>query len=130
MGRRLRHRQRGELRRVIAAGGDPAKCVFAGVGKTEAEIEFALRRKIYCLVAESEPELARINRVAERLRKTAPVAARINPDVDAHTHAKIRTGTYEDKFGIQLERVEGVYARAARLKTCAGGASRCTSARN
>ncbi|MGA2747243.1 MAG: diaminopimelate decarboxylase [Verrucomicrobiota bacterium] len=106
----------GELGRVIAAGGDPAKCVFAGVGKTEAEIEFALRRKIYCLNAESEPELARINRVAARLRQIAPVAVRINPGVDAHTHAKIRTGTYEDKFGIQLEQVEGVYARAARLK--------------
>jgi diaminopimelate decarboxylase len=106
----------GELRRVIAAGGDPARCVFAGVGKTEEEIEFALRRGIYCLNAESEPELARINRVAARLRLLAPVAVRINPDVDAHTHAKITTGTYENKFGIQLEQVQGVYERAARLK--------------
>jgi len=106
----------GELRRVIAAGGDPAKCVFAGVGKTEREIEFALRRGVYCLNAESEAELARINRVAARLRKIAPVAVRINPNVDAHTHAKITTGTYENKFGLQFEQVEAVYARAARLK--------------
>jgi diaminopimelate decarboxylase len=106
----------GELRRVLAAGGDPARCVFAGVGKTEREIEFALRRGIYCFNAESEAELARINRVAARLRKIAPVALRINPNVDAHTHAKITTGTYENKFGIQLEQVEGVYARASRLK--------------
>ena len=106
----------GELRRVIAAGGDPARCVFAGVGKTEREIEFALRRGIYCLNVESEAELARINRVASRLGKIAPVAVRINPNVNAHTHAKITTGTYENKFGIQLEQVEGVYARAGRLK--------------
>jgi diaminopimelate decarboxylase len=106
----------GELRRVLAAGGDAARCVFAGVGKTEREIEFALRRGIYCFNAESEAELARINRVAARLRKVAPVALRVNPNVDAHTHAKITTGTYENKFGIQFEHVEGVYARAARLK--------------
>ena len=105
----------GELRRVIAAGGSARSCVFAGVGKTEEEIEFALRRNIYCFNAESGAELARISRVAARLKKIAPVAARINPDVDAHTHAKITTGTYKDKFGIQLEDVEGIYARAARL---------------
>jgi diaminopimelate decarboxylase len=106
----------GELRRVIGAGGDPARCVFAGVGKSESEIEFALRRGVYCLNVESEAELARINRVAARLRKIAPVAVRINPNVDAHTHAKITTGTYANKFGIQFEQVEGVYARGARLK--------------
>jgi diaminopimelate decarboxylase len=106
----------GELRRVMAAGGEPARCVFAGVGKSEEEIEFALRREVYCLNAESEAELARINRVAARLGRIAPVAARINPNVDAHTHAKITTGTYENKFGIQLEQVEAMYARAARLK--------------
>jgi diaminopimelate decarboxylase len=106
----------GELRRVIAAGGNPARCVFAGVGKTEREIEFALRKKIYCFNAESEPELERINCVAARLKTTAPVAVRINPTVDAHTHAKITTGTYENKFGIQFERVEEVYSRASRLK--------------
>jgi diaminopimelate decarboxylase len=106
----------GELRRVMAAGGDPALCVFAGVGKTEEEIETALRKKIYCLNAESQPELERINRVAARLKKTAPVAVRINPNVDAHTHAKVTTGTYENKFGIQFEQVKAVYASAARLK--------------
>src|SRR5580692_9164402 len=106
----------GELRRVMAAGGDPTRCVFAGVGKTEGEIEFALRRGVYCLNVESEAELARINRVAARLRKIAPVAVRVNPNIDAHTHAKITTGTYENKFGIQFEQVEAVYARAGRLK--------------
>jgi diaminopimelate decarboxylase len=106
----------GELRRVIAAGGDPRRCVFAGVGKTEEEIEFALRQNIYSFNAESEPELQRINKVAARLRKIAPVAVRVNPGVDAGTHAKITTGTYENKFGIQFERVEGVYARASKLK--------------
>jgi diaminopimelate decarboxylase len=105
----------GELERVIAAGGDPRRCVFAGVGKTEAEIEFALRRGVYSFNAESEPELERINRVAARLRKVAPVAVRVNPDVSAHTHAKITTGTYANKFGIAFEQVEAVYARAARL---------------
>jgi len=106
----------GELRRVIAAGGDPRKCVFAGVGKTGREIEFALRRGIYSFNVESEPELARINQVAARLRKIAPVAVRVNPNVDAGTHAKITTGTYENKFGIAFEQVEGVYARASKLK--------------
>lgn len=106
----------GELRRVIAAGGNPKKCVFAGVGKTEPEIEFALRKGIYSFNVESEPELTRINRVAARLKKTAPVAVRVNPNVDAGTHAKITTGTYENKFGIAFEDVDGVYARAAKLK--------------
>ena len=106
----------GELRRVIAAGGDPRLCVFAGVGKTEAEIEFALRRGIYSFNVESEPELVRINRVARRLKTVAPVAVRVNPNVDAGTHAKITTGTYENKFGIAFEQVEGVYARARKLK--------------
>jgi diaminopimelate decarboxylase len=106
----------GELQRVIAAGGDPRKCAFAGVGKTEEEIEFALRQGIYTFNAESEPELLRINKVAARLKKVAPVAVRVNPNIDAHTHAKITTGTYENKFGIQFEQVEGVYARASKLK--------------
>ncbi|MGD0207936.1 MAG: diaminopimelate decarboxylase [Verrucomicrobiota bacterium] len=106
----------GELQRVIAAGGDPRQCVFAGVGKTEDEIEFALRQGVYSFNAESEPELQRINRVAARLKKIAPIAVRVNPGVDAYTHAKITTGTYENKFGIQFEQVEGVYARASKLK--------------
>lgn len=106
----------GELRRVIAAGGDPKKCVFAGVGKTEDEIEFALRKGIYSFNVESEPELQRINRVAARLKKIAPVAVRVNPNIDAGTHAKITTGTYENKFGVAFEEVDGVYARASKLK--------------
>jgi diaminopimelate decarboxylase len=106
----------GELQRVIAAGGDPRRCIFAGVGKTEDEIKFALRQGVYSFNAESEPELQRINRIAARLKKIAPVAVRVNPGVDAYTHAKITTGTYENKFGIQFEQVEGVYARASKLK--------------
>jgi diaminopimelate decarboxylase len=106
----------GELRRVIAAGGNPRQCVFAGVGKTEREIEFALRKGIYSFNVESEAELVRINKVAARLKKVAPIAVRVNPNVDAGTHAKITTGTYENKFGIAFEQVEGVYARASRLK--------------
>ena len=106
----------GELQRVIAAGGDPRRCAFAGVGKTESEIELALRKGVYTFNAESEPELQRINRVAARLNRKAPVAVRVNPDVEAHTHKKITTGTYENKFGIALEQIEGVYARASKLK--------------
>ncbi len=106
----------GELQRVILAGGDPAKCAFAGVGKTDCEIEFALRQGVHSFNAESEPELQRINQVAARMRKVAPVAVRVNPDVKAGTHKKITTGTYANKFGIAFEKMEGVYERAARLK--------------
>ncbi len=73
----------GELQRVIAAGGDPKKCVFAGVAKSEAEIEFALRKGIYSFNCESEPEIVRINQVAARLKKRAPIAVRVNPNVAA-----------------------------------------------
>ena len=106
----------GELQRVIAAGGDPAKCVFAGVAKSAEEIEFALRRGIYSFNCESEPEIVRINRVAAKLKKIAPIAVRVNPNIAARTHAKITTGTYENKFGIAFENIEGVYARASQLK--------------
>jgi len=106
----------GELQRVIAAGGDPAKCVFAGVAKSEAEIEFALRQGIYSFNCESEPEILRINQVAARRKQRAPIAVRINPNISAQTHSKITTGTYENKFGIQFEHVEAIYARASRLK--------------
>jgi diaminopimelate decarboxylase len=106
----------GELRRAIAAGGDPTKCVFAGVGKTEDEIAYALKQRIYSFNVESEPELERINKVAAKLKLRAPVAVRVNPNVDAGTHAKITTGTYENKFGIAFEEVEGVYGRASKLK--------------
>jgi len=106
----------GELQRVIAAGGDPRQCVFAGVAKTAEEIGFALRQGIYSFNVESEPEIIRINRVAAKMKRRAPVAVRINPGVAADTHAKITTGTYANKFGIQFENVEGVYARAAKLR--------------
>ncbi len=106
----------GELRRVIAAGGDPAKCVFAGVGKSEAEIEFALEQGIYCFNAESEPELERIDRVARRRKQVATVAVRVNPNVEAHTHHKITTGTYENKFGVAFEKIGALYARASGLR--------------
>lgn len=107
----------GELRRAIAAGGDAGKSVFAGVGKTEDEIRYALEQGIYSFNVESEAELERISNVAAKMKKVAPVAVRVNPNVDAHTHAKITTGTYENKFGIAFEKVEGVYARAAKLKS-------------
>src|ERR1700745_2878372 len=74
----------GELARVIAAGGDRRKCIFAGVGKTEEEIEFALKKGVYSFNAESEPELQRINKVAARLKKVAPVAVRVNPNFWGH----------------------------------------------
>ena len=106
----------GELRRAVAAGGSANKCVFAGVGKTETEIEYALKAGVYSFNAESEAELIRINKVAARLKKKAPIAMRINPNVDAHTHAKITTGTYENKFGIAIEKVEGLYAKASKMK--------------
>jgi diaminopimelate decarboxylase len=106
----------GELRRILAAGGDPRQCVFAGVGKSEEEIAYALRQGVYSFNAESEPELERIDRIARRLNKKAPVAVRVNPNVEAHTHKKITTGTYENKFGVAFDQVEAVYSRASRLK--------------
>jgi diaminopimelate decarboxylase len=106
----------GELQRAIAAGADPRQCVFAGVAKTAEEIDFALRQGVYSFNVESEPELQRINKIAAKLKKIAPVAVRVNPNVSANTHAKITTGTYENKFGIAFEKIEGVYARAGKLK--------------
>jgi diaminopimelate decarboxylase len=106
----------GELRRVIDAGGDPRKCVFAGVGKSEDEIRFALSQGIYSFNVESEAELVRINVVARSLKQQAPVAVRVNPNVAAGTHKKITTGTYENKFGIAFERIEDIYASASKLK--------------
>src|SRR2546423_13591988 len=94
----------GELRRVMAAGGDPEKCVFAGVGKTEREIGFALSQGIYSFNVESEPELARINRVAAGLKKVAPVAVRVNPNVAAGGHREMRPGPSPKKFGYAPER--------------------------
>ncbi len=106
----------GELRRVLAAGADVRTSVFAGVGKTEAEIRLALENDIYAFHVESEPELARINHVAGQLGVRAPIAIRINPDVDAHTHAKITTGKSDNKFGIPLRHAAAAYEAAAKLK--------------
>jgi len=105
----------GEIRRVLAAGGNVRASVFAGVGKTEGEIELALRNGIFSFHVESEPELARINHVAGKLGVKAPVAIRVNPDVDAHTHAKITTGKSDNKFGIPLRHAAAAYEAAARL---------------
>lgn len=105
----------GELRRVLAAGGRATESVFAGVGKTEAEIRLALEAGVYGFHVESEPELARLDHVAGQLGRRAPIAIRINPDVDAHTHAKITTGKSENKFGIPLAVAAEAYAAAARF---------------
>jgi diaminopimelate decarboxylase len=105
----------GELFRVQKAGGAADRCTFAGVGKTVPEIEQALRAGIYCFNVESEPELERINDVAGRLGVKAPVAVRVNPNVDAKTHKYISTGKSQNKFGIGLDRAPEVYARAAAL---------------
>ena len=104
----------GELRRVIAAGGDPAKTVFSGVGKTEAELEFALKSGIRCLNVESAEELAAVSRVAERLGVKAPVALRINPDVDARTLPAISTGLKNNKFGICTDEAYELYLKMAQ----------------
>lgn len=103
----------GELWRIINAGGDPTLCTYAGVGKTEAEIRYALEKKIYCFNCESENELREINRIAGEMGVKAPVAVRVNPNVDAHTHKYITTGTNENKFGVDIARIEQVYATIA-----------------
>ncbi|GAB5559504.1 MAG: diaminopimelate decarboxylase [Synoicihabitans sp.] len=105
----------GEIQRVLASGGDVKSSVFAGVGKTEAEIELALRNEIYAFHVESEPELVRINHVAGQLGVKAPIAIRINPDVDAQTHAKITTGKSDNKFGIPMSVAASAYEAAAKL---------------
>ena len=105
----------GELERVIAAGGDPGKVVFSGVGKRADEIQRALEVGIYCFNVESEAELERINTVAQIMGVRAPISLRVNPDVDAGTHPYISTGLKENKFGIAIEHAPQVYARAAEL---------------
>lgn len=105
----------GELFRVLKAGGRADQCTFAGVGKTREELEYALREGVYCFNVESEAELERINDVAGKLGVVAPVAVRVNPDVDARTHKFISTGKSKNKFGIGLDRAGDVYAKAAAL---------------
>ena len=106
---------RGELERVLKAGGDPRKVVFSGVGKSAAEIVIALHTGIHCFNVESEAELHEISRLAAELRISAPVSLRINPDVDAGTHPYISTGLKENKFGIDIQDAPRIYAQAARL---------------
>jgi diaminopimelate decarboxylase len=105
----------GELRRALAAGCPPEKIVFSGVAKTAREIALALDTGILCFNVESEPELERISEIATAKGATATISLRINPDVDAKTHAKITTGKAENKFGIPYVRAREVYARAATL---------------
>jgi diaminopimelate decarboxylase len=109
----------GELYRVLAAGGDPAKCTFAGVGKSSEEIAYALEQRVYSFNVESEAELDYIDRIAGASRRRgmrALIALRANPDVDPRTHEYISTGSHENKFGIALDRLAAVYERAAKLR--------------
>ena len=105
----------GELKRVIAAGGDPAKVIFSGVGKTDSEIAFALSLNIFCFNIESASELDRLNRMAALAGQRAPISLRVNPDVDAGTHPYISTGLKESKFGVELQTAVDLYRRAAGM---------------
>jgi diaminopimelate decarboxylase len=105
----------GELKRALAAGIPPGKILFSGVGKTEAELRAALAADILCINIESEPELELLSKIAAETGRTARISVRVNPDVDAGTHAKISTGKSGNKFGIPLARAREVYARAAKL---------------
>jgi diaminopimelate decarboxylase len=105
----------GELARVIAAGGDPGKVVFSGIGKTAAEMRQALDAGILCFNIESESELERLNRVAGEMGKVAPISLRVNPDVDAKTHPYISTGLKNNKFGVAYDGAFALYQRAAAM---------------
>jgi diaminopimelate decarboxylase len=105
----------GELKRALAAGIPPQKILFSGVGKTEAELRSALAADILCINVESEPELELLSKLAAEMGRTARISVRVNPDVDAGTHAKISTGKSENKFGVPLSHARDVYARAAKL---------------
>ena len=102
----------GELQRVIAAGGNPTKCVFSGVAKTSSEIQQALEIGIYCFNVESAGELNRIESVASAMSVQAPISIRVNPDVDAKTHPYISTGLKENKFGVDVEVSKALYHKA------------------
>lgn len=106
----------GELRRALAAGIPASKIVFSGVGKTREEMAFALEAGIHQFNVESDRELFALNGVAAEMRKQAPIALRVNPDVDAKTHSKISTGKKENKFGIDIDAAPEIYARAHALK--------------
>ncbi len=106
----------GELERVLAAGGDPGKVVFSGVGKTASEMAFALEQGILCFNVESSAELERLNRVAGELGSKAPVSIRVNPDVDPKTHPYISTGLKENKFGVAYSEAFDLYLAAAAMR--------------
>ena len=106
----------GELFRAINVGADPQKCTFAGVGKSREEIEYALDQRVHSFNVESEAELERIDQAAGAKGVRAPIALRINPDVDPHTHKYISTGSHENKFGIALGEAPAVYERAAKMR--------------
>lgn len=106
----------GELKRVLAAGGDPRKIVFSGVGKSESEIREALAAGILCFNVESESELVRLDRLAAEMGTRAPVSLRVNPDVDAGTHPYIATGLEQNKFGIAYAQAPALYARARSMR--------------
>ncbi len=109
----------GELARVLAAGGDPKKVVFSGVGKTAAEMQAALEAGIFCFNVESAAELERLNQVAGNMGKVAPVSLRVNPNVDAKTHPYISTGLKNNKFGVAYEDAFSLYQRAAQMPNIA-----------
>lgn len=109
----------GELARVLAAGGDPKKVVFSGVGKTEAEMRAALDAGIFCFNVESASELSRLNQIAASKGKVAPVSLRVNPNVDAKTHPYISTGLKNNKFGVAYEEALGIYLQAAAMPNIA-----------
>ncbi len=109
----------GELARVLAAGGDPQKIVFSGVGKTADEMYAALNANIFCFNVESASELKRLNEVAKSMGKIAPVSLRVNPDVDAKTHPYISTGLKSNKFGVAFEHAINVYTQAAAMPNIA-----------
>jgi diaminopimelate decarboxylase len=105
----------GELFRALNAGAVPGKCTFAGVGKSHEEIEYALEQGVYSFNIESEAELYYINEIASAKRQCAPIALRVNPDVEAQTHEYISTGKSENKFGIALDRAAQIYERASKM---------------
>src|ERR1700710_1200284 len=105
----------GELKRARAAGIPPDKIMFSGIGKTARELALAVDEGIFCVNVESEPELDLLSTIAASKGRTVHVSVRVNPDVDAKTHAKIATGKTENKFGIPISRAREVYARAAKL---------------
>src|SRR5207244_5597337 len=106
----------GERFRVLYAAGGSAKWTVAGVGKSREEIEYALDQRVCSLIAESEMELAYIDKIAAAKNARAPIALRVNPDVDVPTHEYISTGKSENKFGIGLDRIAAVYERASKMR--------------